>query len=283
MDNIYEYLIANSANISQKWFQMRDANRPKSIYSAQSDPKTEKMLQEQHTFTIETIASAFLDDKRIFEEKLDIWANTVAKSRVDTMTPIHEVLAALGRTRSVVWDYIKAYCLENKSTVSVDDALHWAAILQETFERLYQEFSKLYFELLLETIASRKDLLLELGSPIIPITNNVGVLPLVGDLDEDRAENIMESVPQKCNKEHISHLFIDFSGVTVLNETVVHYIYNLVDVLRLLGIKTSFSGIGPKSAMLSVQMGINLKRVYSYNTLQQALIKNKIQIGNSIM
>lgn len=279
MDNIYQYLIANSANISQKWFQMRETSKNNSIYSAQSDPKIENMLREQHAYTIETIASAFLDDQKPFEEKLAIWADTVARSRVDTTTPIHEVLAALGRTRKVIWDFIKVYCSENKASISVEDVLKWSSILQETFERLYQEFSKLYFDLLLETIESRKNLLNELGSPVIPITKSVGVLPLVGEMDVDRAEHILNTVPHKCNQEHISHLFVDFSGVSVLNEVVVHYIYNLVDVLRLLGIKTSFSGIGPQSAMFSVQLGIDLRRSDSYNTLQQALIKNKIQIG----
>jgi rsbT co-antagonist protein RsbR len=262
---------------------MRDASKTNSIYSAQSDPKIENLLKEQHAFTIETIASAFLEDKNPFEEKLAIWADTVARSRVDTTTPIHEVLAALGRTRTVIWDFIKVFCSENKTSIAVEDVLKWSSILQETFERLYQEFSKLYFELLLETIQSRKDLLIELGSPVIPITESAGVLPLVGDMDVDRAEHILNTVPQKCNQEHISHLFVDFSGVSVLNEAVVHYIYNLVDVLRLLGIKTSFSGIGPESAMFSVQLGIDMHRADSYNTLQQALIKNKVQNGTDVL
>ncbi|WP_409300712.1 STAS domain-containing protein [Peribacillus sp. SCS-155] len=113
----------------------------------------------------------------------------------------------------------------------------------------------------------------ELSSPVVPIQNGLAILPLIGDLDLDRSEHIMDHVVPKISKMNIECLIIDFSGIAAIDAEVASRIFKLYDVLGLLGINAIFTGIRPELATRIITAGIDFSSFTTFGTVQQAIEK----------
>ncbi|MCM2981386.1 STAS domain-containing protein [Niallia circulans] len=267
--SIYEYVMDKAPSITKTWFAIKDGE-PGSIYSKNTSPAVEEMLKKQHAFTIQTVISAFLEDESIFADNLEVWANEVAKSRVELATPVHEVLEALSITRKAIWDTIEQFILEHKE-VSTALVLQWSTKYHSTFDQLTNQFTSMYHTFTKEKIHSQEELIQQLSVPVIPITDSIGVLPLIGDIDSLRAKLILETVPVRCKEEGIEHLFIDLSGISSIDTMVLHELMKLTKILSFIGIESTISGLSPDTAQMIAALGIKLGKVSTFSTLKQAL------------
>ncbi|MEK3855906.1 STAS domain-containing protein [Cytobacillus sp. FSL H8-0458] len=266
---LYDYIEENSINITDMWLSLREKQKG-SIYSADADPAYEKLLREQNAFTNCTVSAALLDENT-FNENMEEWAITVAESRVDTNTPIFQVLEALSNVRETYWHFVEKFIKSNQSEVTADDVLKWSTIINKAFDKLINKFSEKYYELTTNRLVAQQSLINELGTPVIPIKDHTAVLPLIGDIDTERAQILLEEIPKKCAKENIEHLFIDLSGVAIIDTMVAHQIFSLTTALKLLGVKSTISGISPEVAQTSIQLGLDFTGIETYGKLKHAL------------
>lgn len=267
---LYDYLIANMTAISDKWLSMRDEKRG-SIYSIEAGGSAEALLREQNRLTNLTVASILLSDKKIFETNKEKWANEVAESRVNSNTSIPEVLGALSKVRQTYWSFIEVFVKSKGEEVTSDDLLRWGISIHSAFDELYIQFSKMYFEILNRKLAVQQGLIEELSFPIIKLNKTIGVLPLIGSIDSFRGKGFLDYIPAKCVELDVAHLFIDLSGVSVIDTMVAQQIYPVMQVLKLLGINSTLTGIRPEIAQTAIQLGLHFSHIDSYSSLQQAL------------
>ncbi|WP_282142126.1 STAS domain-containing protein [Cytobacillus oceanisediminis] len=272
---LYDYIQENSINITDMWLSLRDKQKG-SIYSADADPAYEKLLREQNTFTNRTVSAALIDEDT-FNENMEEWAITVAESRVDSNTPIFQVLEALSNVRETYWHFVEKFINENKSEVTADDVLKWSTIINKAFDKLINKFSEKYYQLTTNRLVAQQSLINELGTPVIPIKDHTAVLPLIGNIDTERARILLEEIPKKCAKEDVEHLFIDLSGVAIIDTMVAHQIFSLTTALKLLGVRSTISGISPEVAQTSIQLGLDFTGINTYGTLKQALKRQDIE------
>ncbi|RSD28624.1 STAS domain-containing protein [Mesobacillus subterraneus] len=271
-EELYKALIENKTALADQWLLMRE-KRPNSIYSVDADEKYEQLLRKQNALTTKTIASSLLEDKKEYHENQEQWVSIVAQSRADLGTPIYEVLEAVHRFRTVIMDFLDKYVAAQEEAISKQHILQWNHSIHSAMDFLIQEFSKKYYQITRERMKAQYDLIAELGAPVIPIGDTTAVVPLIGDIDTERAKRIMETVPAKCIEKQVNKICIDLSGVPMVDTMVAQQIYSIIQTLSLLGIQTALSGIRPEVAMTSVQLGIDLKGIDTFNTLQQALKK----------
>ncbi|WP_240628660.1 STAS domain-containing protein [Bacillus salacetis] len=271
-EKLYKALIENKSDLADQWLKMR-GKKPNSIYSYDADEKYEMLLREQNKLTTQTIASSLLEDKEEYFKNREQWASMVARSRADLGTPIYEVLESVHQFRAVIMDFLNEFTEDEEEEITNKQLQEWNQSIHTAFDLLIQEFSKMYYDITRDRMKAQHELIAELGSPVIPVGEAIAVLPLIGDIDTDRAARIMESVPARCMEEQVDMLCIDLSGVPVVDTMVAHQIYNIIQALSLLGIKTALSGIRPEVAMTSVQLGIDLKEINTFHSLKQALKK----------
>ncbi|MFC3884136.1 STAS domain-containing protein [Bacillus songklensis] len=122
-----------------------------------------------------------------------------------------------------------------------------------------------------ELLTSHKEMILELSTPIIPVTSKVGILPLVGDIDTYRARIIRETTLTRSNKLKLEYLIIDLSGVPYMDTMVANELFQINKALSLLGISTVITGISPTIAQTTIQLGLDFRNISTYSSLQQAL------------
>ncbi|PLT29890.1 PAS domain S-box protein [Peribacillus deserti] len=110
-----------------------------------------------------------------------------------------------------------------------------------------------------------------LSAPVVPILEGVAVLPLVGSINSERANYILEYVPLKVQEQNVHTLISDFSGIYELDEMVIQCLFETSAVLGLLGVRSIVTGIRPQIAQSVVQLGADLSLIQIFGTLKQAV------------
>jgi anti-anti-sigma factor len=122
-----------------------------------------------------------------------------------------------------------------------------------------------------EIIATQRRLIRDLSTPIMPVSDSVLVVPLIGAIDSARAAQITESLLAVVSREQTQVLIVDITGVPVVDTGVVNHILQTASAARLLGTRVVLVGIGPEVAQTIVQLGIDLSSIVTRSTLQDGL------------
>ncbi|GAM12801.1 STAS domain-containing protein [Mesobacillus selenatarsenatis] len=275
---LYDFITENPSILTNKWLSMR-ANNPTSVYSCDNH-QAEARLREQNGLFIKTVAKVLVAPGNEVNEEIKTWAQTVAMDRVETRTPIHEVIHQFGVFRGILWEHIHQFVVENKGGISDSEILHWSTLIHSTFDTIIETFAEKYYNYYNDRLSVQSELINELSAPIIPLSDSIGVLPLVGEIDTQRAKYITESILIQSKDYSLTHLFIDLSGVSIIDTMVANQLFQIIDILKLIGVKVYISGIRPEIAQTAVQLGINFNKIPTQATLKQALKANKILISD---
>jgi rsbT co-antagonist protein RsbR len=112
--------------------------------------------------------------------------------------------------------------------------------------------------------------LLELSTPVVELWDDIVALPLVGTLDSQRTQIVMETLLQKIVQTSASIAIIDITGVPTVDTLVAQHLLKTVAATRLMGADCIISGIRPQIAQTIVHLGVNLGEVTTKATLADA-------------
>jgi len=135
--------------------------------------------------------------------------------------------------------------------------------LQEKLEKI-QEQQK--------TIIQQQEDLLELSSPVTKVWDNILILPVIGTLDSQRTQIMMENLLHKIVATGCTMAILDITGVPTVDTQVANHLLKTVTSARLLGAECIISGISPAIAQTIVHLGIDLSSIKTKATLQDAMI-----------
>jgi anti-anti-sigma factor len=110
-----------------------------------------------------------------------------------------------------------------------------------------------------------------LAIPIIPVRQDVLVVPLIGGLDAQRGEDLIGRVLQEIEQRRARMVIIDITGVPVVDAAAAGELLRTADTTRLLGATTVLVGIRPEVAQALVGLSVDLRTLRTEATLQQAL------------
>ncbi len=123
----------------------------------------------------------------------------------------------------------------------------------------------------IEAQRTREALLAELSSPLIPIADQVLVMPLIGAIDSRRAQQIMESLLAGVARHRASTVLLDITGVRVVDTQVANAFLQAAQAVRLLGARVILTGIQPQIAQTLVHLGVDLSAIETRSTLQDGV------------
>jgi len=129
-----------------------------------------------------------------------------------------------------------------------------------------------------EIIAAQRSMIRELSTPIIPISDEILVLPLIGAIDSARAQQIMETMLETISSHQAAVLIIDITGVAMVDTGVAHYLLQAARAAQLLGARVMLVGISPEVAQTVVQLGVDLSSLPTYSSLQFGLEHARKQV-----
>jgi rsbT co-antagonist protein RsbR len=123
-----------------------------------------------------------------------------------------------------------------------------------------------------KTISQQQTDLLELSSPVSKVWDNVLILPVIGTLDSQRTQIMMENLLEKIVETGCTISILDITGVPTVDTQVANHLLKTVTSARLLGAECIISGISPAIAQTIVHLGIDLSSIKTKATLQDAMI-----------
>jgi rsbT co-antagonist protein RsbR len=122
-----------------------------------------------------------------------------------------------------------------------------------------------------ESVISRQqEELIELSTPVVELWPGILALPLIGTLDSERTQVVMETLLQRLVATGSSIAVIDITGVPTVDTLVAQHLLKTVSAAQLMGADCIISGIRPQIAQTIVHLGIDLSSVATKASLSDA-------------
>jgi DNA-binding LacI/PurR family transcriptional regulator/anti-anti-sigma regulatory factor len=115
------------------------------------------------------------------------------------------------------------------------------------------------------------DTVRELSSPVLPVASGVIVMPLIGAIDANRAEQILEALLGGISQHQAQTAIIDITGVPLVDTQVAASLVQAIQAARLLGAEVILTGINPELAQTMVQLGVNAQSLTTASNLASGL------------
>jgi anti-anti-sigma factor len=122
-----------------------------------------------------------------------------------------------------------------------------------------------------QLIDAQRDTLRELSTPLIPITDEVVIMPLIGTIDSQRAQQVMESLLEGVAQHQAGLAILDITGVMVVDTQVAQAFIQAAHAVRLLGAEVMLTGIQPQIAQTLVHLGVDLSGIQTQSSLQAGI------------
>ena len=133
-----------------------------------------------------------------------------------------------------------------------------------------------------DVIARQQQEMLELSTPVIELWKGILALPLIGTLDSQRTQIVMQNLLEALVARNSDLAIIDITGVPTVDTLVAQHLLKTVAAARLMGAECIISGIRPQIAQTIIHLGVDLGDVQTKATLasafQFALNKKNLKI-----
>ncbi|MDX1952905.1 MAG: STAS domain-containing protein [Verrucomicrobiota bacterium] len=121
-----------------------------------------------------------------------------------------------------------------------------------------------------EVISRQQQEMMELSTPVVKLWSGILALPLIGTLDSERTQVVMESLLQKIVQTGSDIAIIDITGVPTVDTLVAQHLLKTITAARLMGAECIISGIRPQIAQTIVHLGVDLGGVTTKASLADA-------------
>lgn len=202
----------------------------------------------------------------------------VGPQRAQAGVAIGNLLGLIDRSFGIISASIRAAFVEDQA------ALVWwltrmheltyagATALAETFVAAREQF-----------IQAQTEELLAVSSPIIPISEGILVLPLLGRIDARRAKHVLEVVLEGITGAQADVVLVDVTGVPLVDTDVAHALLQVARAARLLGAQMMLVGISAEIAQTMVQLDVDMSGLHTYADLQSGIAAAFAQQGLAIV
>jgi anti-anti-sigma regulatory factor/HAMP domain-containing protein len=122
----------------------------------------------------------------------------------------------------------------------------------------------------------------KLSTPVIRLYDRILVMPLVGTIDADRAQQIERSLLEGISVNKAEEVILDLTGVPLVDMDVAASLMRATGAAQMLGARVTLVGIGPDVAQSIVSLGIRFPSIATRADLQRGLIVALRRLGLSV-
>jgi rsbT co-antagonist protein RsbR len=122
-----------------------------------------------------------------------------------------------------------------------------------------------------QIIQSQRHTLLELSAPLLPISEHIVIMPLIGSIDTQRAQQIMETLLEGVAQHRAEVAIVDITGVQVVDTQVANALIQAAQAVQLLGAQVILTGIGPTMAQTLISLGVDMSSIITRGRLQNGI------------
>jgi rsbT co-antagonist protein RsbR len=230
---------------------------------------------------------------------LHLFRGALAKGGVDVANPVYtsvrDFLGDVSRSRALQGfspreTAIFVFSLKQPlfNTMNRDRGLPPAALAQtmwaitQVMDELGLYTGEVYQKSREEVIVRQQREIAEQSTPVVKLWDGVLAIPIIGTLDSQRTQVVMENLLQSIVDEGAAIAIIDITGVPTVDTLTAQHLLKTVAAARLMGADCIISGIRPQIAQTIVHLGVELN-VVSKATLADAFSVALQRIGRAVM
>jgi rsbT co-antagonist protein RsbR len=133
------------------------------------------------------------------------------------------------------------------------------------------EQSKRELQEQLLTIARQQMAIHELSSPIVEVWEEILLLPIIGAVDSQRAQEMTEKLLDRIKQSRSRCVIIDITGVETVDTSTAAALLKMTRAARLLGAACMLTGMRPEIARTMVQLNIEVEGARTMRTLKDGI------------
>ncbi|SFH51323.1 Anti-anti-sigma regulatory factor (antagonist of anti-sigma factor) [Priestia megaterium] len=180
--------------------------------------------------------------------------------------------------RRTLWHFLYQYDRINNHFNGREEFYALEKRINDRIDQFLNTFLISYSRYKDELIASQRNLVENLSVPIIPLSQSVAVLPLIGMVDIHRIQTIEEKVLMGISDLRIETLIIDLSGIANMEMHVIDHFQKVLTGISMMGCKAILTGLRADLVKTMIHSGISFKdKAEAKGTLQQTLKEYLVQ------
>jgi anti-anti-sigma regulatory factor len=107
--------------------------------------------------------------------------------------------------------------------------------------------------------------------PVVQVWEGIVLVPLIGTLDSQRTQQLMERLLQRVAETASPVALLDITGVPTVDTQTAQHLIETISAVRLLGSEVILTGVRPTIAQTLVHLGIDLSTVLTRSSLTAGL------------
>ena len=131
-------------------------------------------------------------------------------------------------------------------------------------------------------VRRQQEAILELSTPVLQVREGMLILPIVGLLDSQRAQQFTEQLLDGIRENRARVVVVDITGVPAVDSRVANHLLQTVDASRLMGASVVVTGLSPEIAQTLVGLGIDLGRMKTVGDLQGGIEEAERLLGYEV-
>ncbi|WP_077623510.1 STAS domain-containing protein [Sediminibacillus massiliensis] len=258
----------NSQQITETILRQLQTAYSAEIYSAERLSVTAEHIEQM----IATTAAILGENDQSYRERAVDIGYSMGKNLLTQSNNLSDSLAKFSIFKEAVWMFIDDRASDSRYTSGEVTSVMME--IDHVFNYFINGASIAYKEEEDRKLSDYENRYLKISSPIVPIMDEAAILPLVGEMDEKRAEIVLGETAQTASTMGIDWLVIDLSGLFKVDDLFVSYLYKLFDTLSLLGISVIVTGMRPDLSIRSNELGLTKKN----NVLTKSHLKQAVEM-----
>lgn len=134
-----------------------------------------------------------------------------------------------------------------------------------------REDQQLQYQLQQQIIDMQQAAIAELSTPIIPFSDDIILLPLIGSINTQRAQQIIDVLLEAVSQQKAHIVILDLTGVPSVDTHIASALIRAAQSVQLLGARTIVTGIRPDIAQTLISLGVDLQGINTESNLQSGI------------
>jgi rsbT co-antagonist protein RsbR len=198
----------------------------------------------------------------------------VALVHPDDVQSTYAAAASLSEGKHVV-SFVNRYCCKDGSyrwiewlSISIpSEGLIYAAARDVTERKLFDDALREQEE----QVRRLNQTIHELSTPLIPLADQVVLMPLIGHIDSARCQQVMEVLLAAIPEHRARMVLIDITGVPIVDTAIADALLRTAQAARLLGAQVILTGVRPEVAQSLVSLGVDMNPLVIRRSVQDGI------------
>ena len=113
--------------------------------------------------------------------------------------------------------------------------------------------------------------IMDISTPVVQVWDGIILAPLIGSLDSQRTQQLMEKLLQGIVDTRSTVALVDITGVPTIDTQTARHLVESISAVRLIGAEVILTGVRPAIAQTLVHLGVDLGGVTTRSSLSAGL------------